>query len=49
MKLGLFTALFSELSLEEMLQKVKGMGFEAVELYTAVNGMIDDYIGQYSD
>jgi sugar phosphate isomerase/epimerase len=34
LKLGLFTALYSELSLSEMLQKVKDMGFEAVELYT---------------
>ena len=34
MKLGLFTALYSELSLAGMLQKVKGMGFEAIELYT---------------
>lgn len=34
MKIGLFTALFSELSLKRMLEKVKGMGFEAVELYT---------------
>lgn len=34
MKLGLFTTLYSELSLPELLKKVKGMGFEAVEFYT---------------
>ena len=34
MKLGLFTALFAELPLEQMLAKVKDLGFEAVELYT---------------
>lgn len=34
MKIGLLTTLFSELSLSEMLHKVKGMGFEAIELYT---------------
>lgn len=34
MKLGLFTALYNDLPLEEMLRKVKGMGFEAVEFYT---------------
>ncbi len=34
MKLGLLTTLYSELTLSEMLEKVKGMGFEAVELYT---------------
>ena len=34
MKLGLFTALYADLPLPEMLAKVKGMGFEAVEFYT---------------
>ncbi len=34
MKLGLFTALYNDLALDEMLSKVKGMGFETVELYT---------------
>ena len=34
MKLGLFTALYAELPLADMLRKVKAMGVEAVELYT---------------
>ncbi len=34
MKLGLFTALYSDLPLAEMLSKVKSMGFQTVELYT---------------
>jgi sugar phosphate isomerase/epimerase len=38
MKLGLFTALYADLPLADMLQKVKDMGIEAVELYTGKLG-----------
>lgn len=34
MKLGLFTALYADMSLSDMLSKVRAMGIEAVELYT---------------
>lgn len=38
MKLGLFTALYAELPLADMLAKVKAMGIEAVEFYTGKLG-----------
>ena len=38
MKLGLFTALYADLPLADMLEKVKAMGIEAVELYTGKLG-----------
>ena len=34
MKLGLFTALYADIPLADMLEKVKAMGIETVELYT---------------
>jgi sugar phosphate isomerase/epimerase len=38
MKLGLYTALFSNLSLDEVIQKVKPLGIEALELHTGNYG-----------
>lgn len=35
MKLGVFTPLFANLSLDEMLDKVKAAGLDAVEIGTA--------------
>ncbi|EAC3252535.1 sugar phosphate isomerase/epimerase, partial [Listeria monocytogenes] len=37
MKLGVFTPLFANLSLEEMLDKVKAAGLDAVEIGTGGN------------
>ena len=40
MKLGLFTVLFSQLSLEEVIRKVKPLGIQALEFTVGAYGRV---------